>query len=106
MSPLVLVQVPVPCMSWHWSGTTRLKFASLPAARSVASCVGNHVGQRALGAREVHERVVLGGVEGDAVAGGLEGVRPVRVRAGHDHTLGRYRRKALEVALPGLAGGG
>src|ERR1700730_1291504 len=26
-------------MSWHWSGTTRLKFGSLPWAKSVASCV-------------------------------------------------------------------
>src|SRR5215469_1282726 len=33
------LQGVVPCMSWHWSGTTRLKFASLPVARSVPSWV-------------------------------------------------------------------
>src|SRR5579872_3258185 len=39
MSDGPLGQLPVPCMSWHWSGTTRLKLGSVPWARSLASWV-------------------------------------------------------------------
>jgi hypothetical protein len=50
--------------------------------------VGDHVGQRALGTREVDEWVVLGGVRGVAVGWPLVGVGPVRVGAAGDEVPG------------------
>ena len=37
INELVSGQLLVPCMSWHWSGTTRLKFGRLLFAKSVVS---------------------------------------------------------------------
>src|SRR5579859_4964936 len=48
MSPFVSGHGPVPCMSWHWSGTMRLKLGRLPVARSVASWVSGTMLARSL----------------------------------------------------------